>query len=267
MATGRNWWNIVLIPAAAALAVATLFLWSENRELGRELAALHASVSQEQQQLDEARQAADLLASKDTITIPLAQQPGMPEGSAHVSYNAKTGMLMYDGALAPAPAAKSYQLWLVPVNGKPISAGVFNSAAGMPDHWIISLPAGTVAQGFRRQPRAQLAACRSPPAQWYWSAPSRNLCAAPDFGPLPSFLFSLRFYSIPMKGPQRFRDHHRPIRLLVMLHDGLPRPAYSQTRAVQRVHEFRLGPAFGQEADSRSPRLKGLGIPNTKKFP
>lgn len=91
---------------------------------------------------------ADLLAASDTITIRLAQQPGMPAGSAQVSYNPKTGMLMYDGALAPAPANKSYQLWLVPANGKPISAGVFNPALGLPDHWMIGLPAGTAPKAF-----------------------------------------------------------------------------------------------------------------------
>jgi anti-sigma-K factor RskA len=144
----RNWWNIVLIPAAAALAVATIFLWNENRQLGRDLNALHAIVNQEQQQLGEARKIADLLSSRDTITIPLAQQPGMPVGSAHVSYNPKTGMLMYYGALAPAPANKSYQLWLVPLNGKPISAGVFNPAVGLADHWIVAMPAGTMPKAF-----------------------------------------------------------------------------------------------------------------------
>jgi anti-sigma-K factor RskA len=143
-----RWWGAILVPATAILAIATLYMWNENRQLGRELVALHATVQQEQQQLDEGQQIADLLASPDTITVPLAQQPGMPAGTAHVSYNPKSGVLMYDGALAPAPADKSYQLWLVPVNGKPISAGVFNPAVGMPDHWMVALPAGTAPKAF-----------------------------------------------------------------------------------------------------------------------
>lgn len=143
-----RWWTAVLVPVGAALAIATIFLWNENRQLGQELAALHSTVFQEQQQLDEARQAAELLAASDTITILLVQQPGMPAGSAHVSYNPKTGLLLYDGALAPAPAGKSYQLWLVPVDGKPISAGVFNPALGLPDHWMVGLPAGTAPKAF-----------------------------------------------------------------------------------------------------------------------
>jgi anti-sigma-K factor RskA len=143
-----GWWTAVLVPVGVALAIATIFLWNEDRQLNRQLEALHSTVRLEQQQLDQERQVADLLAASDTITIRLAQQPGMPAGSAHVSYNPKTGMLMYDGALAPAPANKSYQLWLVPVNGKPISAGVFNPALGLPDHWMIGLPAGTAPKAF-----------------------------------------------------------------------------------------------------------------------
>jgi anti-sigma-K factor RskA len=143
-----RWWGAILVPATALLAIATLYMWNENRQLGRELAALHSTVQQERQQLDESQQIADLLASPDTITVALAQQPGMPAGNAHVSYNPKTGELMYDGALAPAPADKSYQLWLVPVNGTPINAGVFNPAVGMPDHWMVALPAGTAPKAF-----------------------------------------------------------------------------------------------------------------------
>ncbi len=143
-----RWWAAVLVPVGAALAIATIFLWNENRHLSHQLDALYSTVRLERQQLDEARQVADLLASSDTITVPLAQQPGMPAGSAHVSYNPKTGMLMYDGALAPAPSDKIYQLWLVPVNGKPISAGVFKPAVGLPDHWMVALPPGTAPKAF-----------------------------------------------------------------------------------------------------------------------
>jgi len=143
-----SWWTAVLVPVGAALAIATVFLWNEDRQLNRQLEALHSTVRLEQQQLDQERQVADLLAASDTITIRLAQQPGMPAGSGQVSYNPKTGMLMYDGALAPAPANKSYQLWLVPVDGKPISAGVFNPAFGLPNHWMIGLPAGTAPKAF-----------------------------------------------------------------------------------------------------------------------
>lgn len=142
----RRSWNAILVSAAVALAAFTIFLWHENRVLDRRLAALHASMDAQQHQLDEARELAELMTSQDTITVPLVQQSGMPKGSAHVAYNAKMGMLMYDGEIAPAPAAKTYQLWLVPVKGDPISLGVFS---GQPDHWMTKVPEGIPPKWFQ----------------------------------------------------------------------------------------------------------------------
>ncbi len=141
-----RWWNAILVPAAVALAALTIFLWRENRALDRRLAALHASMDQQQRQLDEAREVAELMTSQNTITVPLAQQSGMPKGGAHVMYNAKMGMVMYDGEIAPAPAAETYQLWLVPVKGDPISLGVFS---GQPDHWMAKVPEGMPCKWFQ----------------------------------------------------------------------------------------------------------------------
>jgi anti-sigma-K factor RskA len=143
-----RWWAAVLIPAGAVLAVATILLWTQNRQLDRELAALRAAAHEEQQQLQQAREVADMIESHDTITVALAQQSGMPTGAAHVMYNAKMGMLMYEGEIAPAPTAKSYQLWLIPAAGKPISAGVFNPVGGRTDHWMMKLPQGVEPKMF-----------------------------------------------------------------------------------------------------------------------
>ena len=143
-----RWWAAVLIPAGAVLAIATILLWNENRQLDRQLAALRAAAQEQQQQLADAREAEDMIESRDTITVSLAQQPGQPTGAAHVMYNAKMGMLMYDGEIAPAPAAKSYQLWVVPVTGKPISAGVFNPVSGRSDHWMMKLAPGIAPKAF-----------------------------------------------------------------------------------------------------------------------
>jgi anti-sigma-K factor RskA len=143
-----RWWVAILAPAAVALAVLTIFLWNQNRRLDRDLAALRASAEQQQQQLHDARDVADLMTAGDTITVALAQQPGQPNGSAHVMYSAKMGELMYEGEIAPAPAAKSYQLWLVPAAGKPISAGVFNPASDQPGHWMMKVPQGVVPKTF-----------------------------------------------------------------------------------------------------------------------
>jgi anti-sigma-K factor RskA len=135
-------WRAVLVPAFAVLAIATGLLWQQNRNLDRQLAALRAAAADQQKQLDEAREAADLIGASDTVTVSLAQQPGQPQGTAHVMYNMKMGKLMFDGEVAPAPAAKSYQLWVIPTDGKPINAGVFTPVSGHADHWMMDMPPG-----------------------------------------------------------------------------------------------------------------------------
>ena len=135
-------WRAVLVPAFAVLVIATGLLLLQNRRLDIELVALHAAAEQQQKQLDEAREAADLIGANDTVTVSLAQQPGQPQGTAHVMYNMKMGKLMFDGEVTPAPAAKSYQLWVIPSDGKPINAGVFNPVTGHADHWMMDMPPG-----------------------------------------------------------------------------------------------------------------------------
>jgi anti-sigma-K factor RskA len=143
-----RWWNAVLIPVAAVLVFATVYLWRQNQIFDQQLAILRATVQEQQDQLDEDLKVADLIAARDTIVVPLAPQSGMPQGSARVVYNAHSGILVYDGQLDKAPADKSYVLWLVPATGNPINAGVFNPSTGKTSHWVIKLPAGTVPKAF-----------------------------------------------------------------------------------------------------------------------
>jgi anti-sigma-K factor RskA len=143
-----RWWAAVLVPVGFALAAASLILWTQNRRLDQQLAELRVSVQQERQELQEAQEVAQLVTARDTMVVPLAVQPGMPKGAAHVMYNQKMGMLMYEGELDPAPANKSYQLWLVPKSGKPISAGVFTPGADKASHFMMKLPAGVAPAAF-----------------------------------------------------------------------------------------------------------------------
>jgi anti-sigma-K factor RskA len=143
-----RWWAAALVPVGAALVLATILLWNQKVQLDHQLADLHATIEKQQVQLDEARDVAHLFESKDTITVALAPQPGIPPSSAHVMYSAKMGMLMYEGTLDPTPADKSYQLWLVPMNGNPINAGVFNPVAGQSNHWMMKLPPGISPKAF-----------------------------------------------------------------------------------------------------------------------
>jgi len=143
-----GWWAAVLLPVGVALAIATMILWNQNRQFDQQLLTLRSVVQIQQQELEDARQGAEMMGAGDTVVVPLAQQPGMPKGTGRVMYNARMGMLAYEGTLDPAPAQKSYQLWLVPAQGSPINAGVFNPAAGETSHWMMKLPQGIAPMAF-----------------------------------------------------------------------------------------------------------------------
>jgi anti-sigma-K factor RskA len=146
--TWSRWWAAVPVPVGVALAVATVLLWSQNERLNRELANQRNALASLQSERAEAHHVRDLLAAPDTVVVRLAPMPGMPEGTGRVTYSEHMGMLMYDGTLGPAPRDKSYQLWLVPQQGNPINAGVFNPQAGRTDHWMIEIPPGVTPRAF-----------------------------------------------------------------------------------------------------------------------
>lgn len=143
-----RWWAGVLVPVGVALAVVTILLWNQNERLNRELAKQSQDVASLRKDLEEAQYAADLLAERDTMVVPLMPMPGMAKGMGRVTCNTHMGVLMYDGNIAPAPANKSYQLWLIPMQGDPINAGVFNPKAGQTDHWMMKVPQGVTPKAF-----------------------------------------------------------------------------------------------------------------------
>jgi len=97
------------------------------RDVGR-LHAVEGELAQAQQHSFEiARTAAEtdkLLSMPGTVRVALKAMPGMPQGRAGVLYNAKMGMVTCAGYLPAAPPKKSYQLWLVPMQGNPVSLRV-----------------------------------------------------------------------------------------------------------------------------------------------
>jgi anti-sigma-K factor RskA len=110
--------------ATAVLAFATYELAKQDIERGNELKQLQAQVSQDSAAM---KFMGEVTGAPDSAQITLLQQPGGPPGQAHVLYNARMGMGVYSGQIAPAPAGKSYQLWLVPASGAPVSAGMIDT--------------------------------------------------------------------------------------------------------------------------------------------
>jgi anti-sigma-K factor RskA len=120
------WWRWVFVPTSIALAVACLLLSWQNRKLGDELNAARLATKGIEREKQHVEDLARVLASPDTITVKLAGTSDAPQAAGFVKYNPQIGMVLYAAQhLPPLPAEKTYQMWLVPASGAPISAGVF----------------------------------------------------------------------------------------------------------------------------------------------
>jgi anti-sigma-K factor RskA len=130
--------------AAAVLAFASFELAKQDLERGKQLKQLQAQLAQDSAAMQAMGQ---VTGAPDSAMITLLQQPGGPPGLAHVMYNARMGMGVYSGQLAPVPAGKSYQLWLVPASGNPVSVGLVdaNQQSGA---MVMHLTPGLVAKVF-----------------------------------------------------------------------------------------------------------------------
>jgi anti-sigma-K factor RskA len=130
--------------ATVALAFATFELLKLDLERAKEIKQLQAQLSED----TAAMQAmGEVTGAPDSAQITLLQQPGGPPGQAHVLYNARIGVAVYSGQIAPAPAGKSYQLWLVPASGAPVNAGLVD--ANQQNGAVVThLAPGLVAKAF-----------------------------------------------------------------------------------------------------------------------
>lgn len=147
------------VPALAALALlfAVGNLWRENVGMREELTKLTglyqntaAQLSQTSTQLAQDEERLRLLSAPDAVQVSLNPQaePRKPHATAIYSPSQKRMMFMASN-LAPVPAGKAYQLWIIPAEGAPLSAGVFkpdeHGNAVVLDH---AMPEGVVAKAF-----------------------------------------------------------------------------------------------------------------------
>ncbi len=142
------WWTAIFAPAAAALALATVLLWVSNNHLNNEIERQQADLQQLKQQTEQVNTLLDLASARDTISVSLAPSPEANGATAHVLYNARLGKMFYSDTLAAAPPGKSFQLWLVPPKGDPISAGILTPEAGVGSRLVATMPPGIAAKAF-----------------------------------------------------------------------------------------------------------------------
>ncbi len=147
----RGWlWALVPTLVGIALLFAVGNLWRENGRMRGELAKLTGQYQRTLTQLAQAEARLRLLSAPDAVQVSLSPQsePRKPHATAIYSPSMKRCMLMA-GNLAPVPPGKAYELWLIPMEGAPMPAGMFwpdeRGNAMMMDH---PMPEGVVAKSF-----------------------------------------------------------------------------------------------------------------------
>jgi anti-sigma-K factor RskA len=127
----KSWglrFSLSFAAAAVILALATFLLGKQyllqRQQIDRLQLQLQAAQSLASQNAAAMHAYADVVGAPDTVSITLQQQSGASPGQAHVLFNARMGLALYSGLISPAPSDKSYQLWLVPSSGAPVSAGL-----------------------------------------------------------------------------------------------------------------------------------------------
>jgi anti-sigma-K factor RskA len=136
--------------AVLALLVAAL-LGNENRRLKTNLDEWAIVLERQRAELVRARQIADTLVAPDArhvSVVPVGMKAPPPEGKAIYSEEHK-GLVFVASNLSPVPPRKAYELWLIPMKGAPIPAGMFKpDAHGAAMVLEPPLPAGVEAKAF-----------------------------------------------------------------------------------------------------------------------
>lgn len=134
---------------AAVAGVAALILAVGNHRLNQEIRKFHAESQEQQAVIARARAVFELLTAPDTQGITLTSTPEKPRPAGRVYYHPSRGLLFYATNLPAPPFGREYQLWLVPAEGSPISAGVFDpDRNGDASILLPKLPAGVTAKAF-----------------------------------------------------------------------------------------------------------------------
>ena len=145
-----GWWTLVPWVVATALAVGLAAVWLQNSDLQRRVAGLQNQSAQQQAELLRAREVVSTLTATDAmrVTLVAAKTPPQPEGKA-IYVRDRSSLIFLASNFRALPAEKAYELWLIPINGAPIPAGIFKpDAHGSATVINPPLPRGVEAKAF-----------------------------------------------------------------------------------------------------------------------
>jgi anti-sigma-K factor RskA len=150
----RSFWSFLSQPVlawgcAALIGAVAVVSFHKSNELQHQLNSMRAQMQTQQDAITKDRRVADLLTSPQTQRVALKQPQDATKPEGRVYYQPRQGLLFYAANLPAAPANHVYQIWLVPVDGVPISAGVFQpNNKGEASLVLPALPANVSAKAF-----------------------------------------------------------------------------------------------------------------------
>lgn len=135
---------------AVILLVALIVQWRNTRVLETRNQQLLHELDRERAESAQARAIAELMKDPGAMRITLMSTNSHPQPMAHVICTPQNGrVLLMAHDLEPLGPGKMYELWLLPMSGKPVPAGMFNSdAKWAAEMYHTGLPEYVEAKGF-----------------------------------------------------------------------------------------------------------------------
>jgi hypothetical protein len=119
-------WTPLLAAVAMLSLVAAVYFGGRERNFAEEAARLRQQMRSQTIELTRLNEAFAILNGPGTVETSFgAGAPKPPKGKVYV--NPQRGVLLIASDLPPAPAGKTYEMWMIPKGGKPIPAGLFQS--------------------------------------------------------------------------------------------------------------------------------------------
>jgi anti-sigma-K factor RskA len=136
--------------AVAAMILISVALQWRVSSLNELLRLQSAQIAQQTADSAKAREVMDVLTAPAAQRVVLTAAKTPPSPTARAVYLPSRGALILQASnLAPVPAGKTYELWVIPVNGAPIPAGLFHpDASGSASVVLPELPKGVPAKAF-----------------------------------------------------------------------------------------------------------------------
>jgi len=121
-------WTPLWALATALSLFGAIYFSGREREMAVVATRLREQLGQRNIELSRLNEALAVLNGPETTMTSFgSDKPAPPKG--RIFTNPAVGVLLIASNLPPAPQGKRYEMWVLPKNGKPVPAGLFQSAS------------------------------------------------------------------------------------------------------------------------------------------